>query len=262
MMLVAIDPGKKGALAAMNIFDWKRVIILPFESNSRDDIIGFLSEIRGGEPYRRCKSVATALSKCKTIRSPHGIPYPDNYSENREARQKIQVLIDEADILDQTVECWIEEPSQIVPRVTDKKSGKVDVSKSLLMGATSSRKLGRDLGFWEGVMATLAIPCNRVPPKKWRGAFNVPSTSQGGNKKYLQNLAQKAFKYLTNEKGKSIIVQDAADSLLILAYAYMQYTRNQYIPPSFKELTNARPKARPTSTRRTPPSTRRTRRTR
>lgn len=196
MIIVGVDPGKKGAMCVMNIFKPLESITLAFEKNTVDDMVYFLSGLRGGDPDRNVRAQHTKRKGLKKIENP----------------------LQRGPIKDNSVEIWLEEPAQIIPYHSNK-----DPGKAIMQGAVASRKLARSVGFWEGIAAALAIPVVCVPPKKWMGALYCKTK---GNKTITTKLAKKLFPHLTAPKnGRTMdsITGDVADSILIATYGYMNY---------------------------------------
>ena len=213
MIIIGVDPGVKGALTVLNTYDFYSTYAVPFVHNSMSDIFLSLSEIRGGEVYRRAQHVMNISKSLRTV----------------ERSTPIQVLAPD-DTQDNSMEMWLEEPGQIV--VNSRTKGK-DATGALLAGMSSSRKLGRSIGFWEGIAVALNISITYVPPKKWQSALNCRSK---GDKNITKNAAIKAFPFLTNARKESSITHDVADSLLIALYGYMQYAEPRYTPHCVKSL--------------------------
>jgi hypothetical protein len=208
MIIIGIDPGVKGAMCVINTYKFRESKVYPFSRMTLSDAYMFLSEIRGGGVYR-------------TARAHHVLSNNPSVATD--------ILPEEAD--DNTMEIWLEEPGQIV--INSLTRGK-DATKALLAGMTSSRKLGRAIGKWEGIGAALNVTVKLVPPKNWQKALGLKTK---GDKKELKYCAEKIFHHLTKENARSTmeaITLDTADSLLIGLYGYMQYTNVVYWPIALK----------------------------
>jgi len=86
-------------------------------------------------------------------------------------------------------------------------------------------KLGRSLGFLEGVATAKGHKVDMISPMKWQ---NYLKCSTGGNKRITLDLAIKAFPQLSRKlkgtgKIKSNVTHAVADALLIALYGYLQY---------------------------------------
>lgn len=209
MYIVGIDPGAKGAIAIIPAYSFREARAYPFTHNSPADILYFLSEMRGGEACTRARNISTPTLKngCRST-APITKPPEDN-----------------------GMEIWLEAPGQIVLPPSRGKSK----TASLLAGMSSSRKLGRSVGFWEGIATALNISPEMVPPKRWQKHLNCQTK---GDKNISKKAAIKAFPYLTKKDGTSKITHDVADALLIALYGYVQSANPKYVPSQVKELIN------------------------
>lgn len=206
--IVGIDPGENGAVAIIPAFSFKETLAFPLADNTLSDIYLYLSELRGGEVHRRATHVTPVIKGMKYIRS-----------------KAPAIPRDEVD--DTSMEVYLEEPGQIiVNRLTNGK----DSTGAILAGATASRKLGRSVGQWEGICTALHILPTLVPPKKWQSRLIGKTTK--GDKNISKNLAISVFRFLTDDKGKSMITHSTADALLIALYGYLQTADPKYIPSS------------------------------
>jgi hypothetical protein len=226
MIIVAIDPGANGAIAILNTYRFRETYAIPLAPNTLTDIYLFLSEIRGGEVYRRAQHITDISNTQNDISNP-------SRTSIKKVLPTLPYVMKPDDAEDNTMEFWLEEPGQIV--INRLSNGK-DSTGALLAGMTASRKLGRSIGQWEGIAAALNISVNLVPPKKWQSAIGSKAK---GNKNILKKDAECIFNHLTGDNGKSRITLEIADSLLIAAYAYMQYADRQYWPSSLKSLLKA-----------------------
>lgn len=216
MIIVAIDPGASGAVSIVNTYKFRETYAIPLIHNTLSDIYLFLSEIKGGGAFQRARAHHIEPNiELRTIE-------PDLPAAC------IDPLVPEnAD--DTSMEIWLEEPGQIVVnRLTKDKNA----TGALLAGMTASRKLGRSIGQWEGIATALNTKLELIPPKVWQSALNCNAK---GDKKILKKCAESIFPHLTNSKKQSTITLDVADSLLIGAYAYMQYADKKYWPHSLKQ---------------------------
>lgn len=198
MFIIGLDPGVKGALTVINMYNWRATQILRFENNTPTDIWNFLSELRGGEVYGRAKRIT----------GDRPLPLIDEHFDNQ-------------------MEIYIEEPG---PIVVNRKNTNVE---RLLAGANASRKLAKNVGMWEGICVALNITPNMLNPKTWQAKM-LPKTPIKGDKKISQNMAKKLFPFLTDAKDRSIITQEIADSVLLAVYGYVQYVPRARWPNTFK----------------------------
>lgn len=246
MIIVAIDPGANGGIAILNTYRFRETYAIPLAPNTLTDIYLFLSEIRGGEVYRRAKHISdlsnghmersdilSEISNKNSNAKNLGGESSNSAASVKKILPSISNVLRPDEAEDNTMEFWLEEPGQIV--INSRTQGN-NSTGSLLAGMTASRKLSRSVGQWEGIAAALNVTCNLVPPKRWQATIGSKAK---GKKKLLKNDAEFIFNDLTDSKGKSKITNDVADALLIATYAYMQYADKQYWPLSLKNLLKA-----------------------
>ena len=186
MYIVGIDPGAKGAIAIIPSYAFNEAKAFPFVHNTPADILAYLSELRGGEVHTRASNIGKPTLKSVSATGPVSPKTDDN-----------------------AMEIWLEEPGQIV--INSRTNGK-DSTGALLAGMSSSRKLGRSVGFWEGIATALNISPTLIPPKRWQSGLNCKTR---GDKNISKNMAIQAFPRLTGKDGKSRITHDVADALLM-----------------------------------------------
>ena len=207
MIIVGIDPGKKGGITILNTYKYREITSIALEKITLMDAYMYLSEIRGGEPARRARHVENISDPLPLIRQTH-----------RTVR-----LADE-DTYDNSMEIWLEEPGQII--VNSRTKGK-DATGAILAGMTASRKLGRAVGQWEGIAIALSTPVVYVSPKTWQSAMNCNTK---GDKSVTRNKAAAMYPFLVDKNGKSMVTDAIADSILIATYGYINYAEPKYIP--------------------------------
>jgi len=81
-------------------------------------------------------------------------------------------------------------------------------------GVSSTYKLGRNMGAWEGIIAARGIPVITVAAGKWMRHFGTMPSDRAERKRHLKEIAQQRFPNLQTGK----VTLKTADALLIALY--------------------------------------------
>ena len=118
----------------------------------------------------------------------------------------VKRILDNATSNDLTVECWLE-----------------NVHAMPGQGVSSMFSMGRGLGNWEAIIATMRIPLNYVSPVRWK---NTIMDGMGKEKDAAVLKAQQIFPLavLRTERGR--LLDGRAEALLIAEYG-LRYGGNK-----------------------------------
>ncbi|PPB54620.1 hypothetical protein [Campylobacter hyointestinalis] len=89
-------------------------------------------------------------------------------------------------------------------------------------GVSSTFSFGQRLGEIEGILSTLSIPYELIPPQVWMKAIGIPAKS---DKKQIASFIYKLYPNVELNGSKGGLLDGRSDSLCLAHYARLKYIK-------------------------------------